>query len=486
MKRPLLIYISVAAIAVACSVFFYAVQTAFFTEDQEIVQEAYSVIEKKNENYELKGKKNFFIAEENQNNKEKKLFQDNTDKEQENLLFETKFFEEFHKKQALESAEIKNENKEEYHNTVQIEKVKSGDTFASIFSPYLSAAQIHNLITNTKETYNLSRIIAGKKYYIEQNSEKKIVKFTYELNRNEFLLVERTEDDKFVASKIPIYYDSSIEIVSNSITSSLFDAFIAIGEKAALAINLADIFSFEIDFIKDIQKNDKFTVLVEKFSKNGTFSHYGRILAAYFINNNTEYEAFYYNLPAKSLTAKYYTREGKSLQKMLLKAPLHFSRVSSGFSMNRMHPILKIRRPHPGIDYAAPMGTPVMSVGDGVVTFIGRRGGYGKHIVIRHDGGFESMYSHLSSYARGLKKGSRVKQGQRIGAVGSTGLSTGPHLDFRLKKNGNYVNPGKAITPRVAPLTDQNLRTHLKQIELLESFVNKEVPLESYNPKSIL
>lgn len=182
----------------------------------------------------------------------------------------------------------------------------------------------------------------------------------------------------------------------------------------------------------------------------------------------------------------YFDEKGSARQKAFLRAPVHFTRVSSAYTMSRRHPILGVTRPHQGIDYAAPTGTPVYTVGDGVVTFVGWSGGYGKLIKVKHAGGLESQYAHLSRYASGLKVGARVLQGETIGFVGSTGLSTGPHLDFRIKKQGEFVNPDDIIIPSKAPVTPNRLDLYLETVAILNAYLLKQKPLSEYNPKTWL
>jgi murein DD-endopeptidase MepM/ murein hydrolase activator NlpD len=196
-------------------------------------------------------------------------------------------------------------------------------------------------------------------------------------------------------------------------------------------------------------------VLVEKRFREGKPGGYGRILGATFTNQGDTYTAFLFkdgkNPPS------YYAADGKALRKAFLKAPLAFSRISSGFTMKRFHPITKTWKAHPAIDYAAPTGTPIMAIGDGTITRIGRAGGNGNHIKLRHSNGIESLYLHMSRFAKGMRQGKRVVQGQVIGYVGSTGLATGPHLCFRMYKNGAPLNPSKLKTAAAAPVSREHM-----------------------------
>ena len=233
-----------------------------------------------------------------------------------------------------------------------------------------------------------------------------------------------------------------------------------------LALELADIFAWDIDFFVDLRPGDNYTFLYEQKYREGKLVGNGRITAAHFHNDSTRHLAYYYKVPGRA--ADYYDQQGKSLRKQFLKSPLRYSRISSGYSQRRLHPILKIYRPHPGIDYAAPVGTPVATVGDGRVIFKGWKNGYGRFIAIRHNNRFTTTYGHLSRYAAKVKVGSMVKQGEVIGYVGASGLANGPHLDFRMKKNGSFVNPLKMRFPAARPIPESHMEDFKKRVAYLE------------------
>lgn len=225
---------------------------------------------------------------------------------------------------------------------------------------------------------------------------------------------------------------------AGSIHHNLYDSCVEAGLPADLVMELADLFAYDIDFNTDIRDGDRFAVRFNQAVQEGRRVHAGPILAAEMTVDGHSYQAFYYELPDGY--RDYFDSEGRSLRKLFLKAPLSYRRISSTFTYRRYHPILKIYRPHLGIDYAAPTGTPVSALGDGKVIFKGRKGGFGKYIVLSHGSHYKTTYGHLSRYAKGLRVGSRVRQGDVIGYVGSTGLATGPHLDFRFYKNGKPIN----------------------------------------------
>ncbi|MGH9458454.1 MAG: peptidoglycan DD-metalloendopeptidase family protein [Thermoanaerobaculia bacterium] len=234
--------------------------------------------------------------------------------------------------------------------------------------------------------------------------------------------------------------------IVGGIESSLWDAIVGAGEDPAIAAQLADIFQWDIDFFR-LQQGDWFSVTVQKHFVGSEFAGYGPVLAARFHHRGATYEAFHFE--RGNGTAGYYTASGAPLRKQFLKSPLKFSRITSGFTHRRYHPVLKRFRPHYGVDYGAPTGTPVMVTADGVVAYAGRGDGEGNWIRVRHSAKTETAYLHLSRFAKGIRAGVKVRQGQVIGYVGETGLATAPHLDYRVRENGKWINPLKlrSVTP---------------------------------------
>ncbi len=267
--------------------------------------------------------------------------------------------------------------------------------------------------------------------------------FRYRLNADRYITIYR-EGDRFVPLVKKFDYETRTEAVSGVIEDSLSQAVIDAGEREQLAVNLADVFQWDVDFYTDIHKGDSFRILVEKKYLNGTFERYGNILAADLTVGKKRCSAF-------SFDKQLYDANGKSLRKALLKSPLKFvARVTSRFSNARRHPILKIVRPHLGVDYAAPIGAPVVAVASGRVVSAGWNGGFGKSVHLRHPNGLETIYSHLSRIS--VHAGEQVMQGERIGDVGATGLATGPHLDFRVIQSGRFIDPSKKIVPDALPV----------------------------------
>ena len=218
----------------------------------------------------------------------------------------------------------------------------------------------------------------------------------------------------------------------------------------AAANQLNELFSGDIDFHHDLRKGDKFTVVYEMTYSNGALLHTGRIQAAEFINQGRAYRAVYFQKDAQR--GDYYTPEGKSVQKAFLRSPIAFSRISSGFTTSRFHPVLNKWRSHKGVDFAAPIGTKVKATADGVVTLVDRQNSYGNVVMINHQGRYTTVYGHLSNFAKGLRRGQRVAQGQVIGYVGKTGLATGPHLHYEFKVNGQQKNPMRVALPDAKPI----------------------------------
>jgi murein DD-endopeptidase MepM/ murein hydrolase activator NlpD len=249
------------------------------------------------------------------------------------------------------------------------------------------------------------------------------------------------------AEKSPVALSTCRCLVRGVLISSLSEDMVAIGSSDACVAKFADIFAWDINFFVDPQPGDSFEMVIEKKFAEGRFLGYGDILAARYITfNGRVYDAIAAREDGEPL--HYYDLDGKSLQKQFLKAPLRYSHISSKFTFHRRHPVLGIVRPHLGVDYAAPVGTPVYSAADGKVVSAGPDGGYGNHVRISHGGSYETSYGHLSSFSRGIQRGALVKQGDCIGWVGQTGLATGPHLDYRMTRAGSFVNPLTVSLPR--------------------------------------
>lgn len=252
-----------------------------------------------------------------------------------------------------------------------------------------------------------------------------------------------------VAERFERPVDTVRTVVRGAVTGSLWNTLINMGERPALVINYAEILSYEVDFLTEVNEGDSFAILLDKYYVDSMFLRDGRIYAVQFKGRVGTYAGYYYRTPTGH--SDYYNERGQSLRKTVLRSPLQFAKVTSHFGM-RFHPIYRVRRPHQGVDYGAPSGTPVSAIADGSVSFAGWRGGYGRLVEIQHSGGLSSRYGHLSGFGAGIRTGRRVRQGQTIGYVGMTGDATGPHLHFEIRRGGNPVNPLKVIPPRAEPV----------------------------------
>jgi len=337
--------------------------------------------------------------------------------------------------------------------TVREEVVRSGDTVTALLSDYMGPAKIFSLSRECQPVFSLRRIKQGQPYRLVFLDDQ-LSRFEYEIDSSDKLVVE-IRPNNFQACREKIEYEIREEVTQASIETSLFEAVADSGETPALAVALSDIFAWDVDFIRDIRQGDSFRLIVEKRFRKGEFQGYGSILAAQFENQGRVYQAFRFE--KGNGREEYYTAKGQAVRKTFLKAPLNFTRISSGYTWRRKHPILKKVRPHLGIDYAAPRGTPIKTVADGTVLRASRDRAAGNYIKVRHTNGYVTVYNHMCRFARGVRQGARVTQGDTIGYVGSTGLSTGPHLDFRVKKNGSYINPLKIDSRPVEPVPQSEM-----------------------------
>lgn len=364
--------------------------------------------------------------------------------------------------------------------SVQEGTIQAGQTITSLLGDYLTPAQIYALADECSEVHSLKRIKTGQAYRI-RFADGLLRDFEYEIDDKTKLQVQK-DGDNFVVRKKDIVYDIQRILVRAEIENSLFQAATKIGESSALPVRIAQIFAWDVDFVKDIRSGDSFRALIEKRYRKGKFAGYGKILAARFVNKGTEFNAFLFE--DSGGRCDYYDQDGNSVRKAFLKAPLEFSRISSGYTHSRMHPILKIRRPHLAIDYAAPRGTPIKAIGDGKIVTRSYAKGAGRYVKVRHNSVYTSVYNHMCRFARGLRVGKRVKQGETIGYVGATGYATGPHLDFRMKKNGKYVNPLKIKSPPVEPVPEKDLPHFKKTVNPLMAALEGEIKVAGKTPKT--
>jgi murein DD-endopeptidase MepM/ murein hydrolase activator NlpD len=333
-------------------------------------------------------------------------------------------------------------------------KIPAGENFAAALQKFgLSAEEAANASTAAQHAYNLRQVRAGNTITVGRSVEGTLREIDYKIDADRMLKIV-PEDRGFAAQVSEIPSKMEVATVTGHVDDSLFNAVEDAGESAELAMRLAQIFGYDLDFYTDPRKGDTFRMVLEKKKyANGQTAGYGKILAAEYENAGKKYQALLFHDPAGRLG--YYSADGKSLQKAFLRSPLKFGApVTSHFSRARLHPILKVYRPHMGTDYGAPVGTPVQTIGNGRVVFAGRKGGEGNMVQIAHTNGYETMYLHLSRMF--VRSGEHVEIGKTIGLVGSTGLSTGPHLDFRILQKGQYKNFEKLGLPPSDPVSKNN------------------------------
>jgi len=323
--------------------------------------------------------------------------------------------------------------------------VHRGDTMAGLFHRYrLRVEDLFGMRQASASVHPLKYLSEGMAYRITLDPDNNVLSLSYHVSSLEVLRIRRS-DGGFEAEKVPIDYERRAGSIGGVIESNLYSALPDDERATQLALSLSDIFSWDVDFNTDLRKGDTFRVVVEELWLDGAFRRYGDVLAAEMVIDGETFRAYRFG---DGGSADYYDEEGNSLRRAFLKAPLSYRRISSGFTRRRLHPILKVVRPHLGVDYAAPGGTPVSSTGDGTVAFAGYKGPNGKLVIVRHGRGYSTSYGHLSRFAKGIRAGTRVRQGDVIGYVGATGRATGPHLDYRMKHNGAFINPLKVAPPR--------------------------------------
>lgn len=330
-----------------------------------------------------------------------------------------------------------------------------GENFAGALQKLgLSSDQVNQATAAAQSAFNLRQLRAGNTLTVGRSLEGSLREINYKIDAERILqILPQTTGFSAAVKDIPIR--TEVTTVTGNLDDSLFNAVEQAGESAELAMRLAQIFGYDLDFYTDPRKGDTFSIVLEKKRySTGETASYGRILAAEYVNGGRKYQALLFHDPEGR--PAYYTADGKSLQRAFLHSPLKFgAHVTSHFSKARFHPILKTVRPHLGTDYGAPVGTPVQTIGSGRVVFAGRKGGDGNMVHIAHTNGYETMYLHLSKMF--VHAGEHVEIGKTIGLVGSTGLATGPHLDFRISQKGQFKNFEKLGLPPSDPVAKKNM-----------------------------
>ena len=333
--------------------------------------------------------------------------------------------------------------------------VKSGDSLATIFSRLgIKPQQLHTLLAQGGAAHNLKKIYPGQTIRLQTNKEKDLLALVYPIDKLSTLEINR-DGKGFSVSTTHRTPEFRVRNASVVINDSMYLAANDAGLSDHLIMELAGIFAWDVDFALDIRKGDQFTVLYEEQYLDGENIGSENIIAAEFINNGKKYHAIRYT--DNSGKTDFYSLNGKSMRKTFLRTPVEFSRISSRFSLGRKHPILNRIRAHRGVDYAASRGTPIKATGNGKIVHRGKKGGYGNTIIIQHGTRYSTLYAHMSKYRGGLRKGSRVKQGQTIGYIGSSGLATGPHLHYEFRVDGTHRDPLRVKLPGAKPLDKKYL-----------------------------
>ncbi len=374
---------------------------------------------------------------------------------------------------AIENVESEQELTQANVITIEVEK---GDTLSSIFNNLDIHSELTRLLNLGKEAKPFKRIYPGQKLHFTL-VDNKIEKLELEKSITKSLFLY-SEGDTFVTEETERELDKVSQIATGSIDQSLFLAGMDAGMSDGLIMDLAAIFGWDIDFALDMRVGDNFTVLYEELYLDGDKVADGNIIAAEFMNNGKTYRAYRYT--DSNGKTEYYSPDGKSMRKPFMRTPVDLARISSHFNLRRKHPVLNRIRAHKGVDYAASRGTPIKATGDGKVVHRGKKGGYGNTIILRHGNTYTTLYAHMSKYARSTGVGSRVKQGQIIGYIGSTGLATGPHLHYEFRVNGVHRNPLKVKLPSANPLPKSEMDSFQTSIQPLM------VQLDAYTQNALV
>lgn len=358
-------------------------------------------------------------------------------------------------------------------------ELRAGETLHSTLTRMgIPGATVHEIAIEMRPVFDFRFARPGDRFRLARRLDGTVIDFEYRTSAIEGYRLYRVGEE-LVPTALSVTLVPRVETLSGVVTNSVYTAIRNLGESGQLAHDFSELFAWEVDFTREVRPGDEFRILYERIYQedeqgNEVYVRPGRILAAQYRGSGAVSTAILFE--ADDGTSGYYRPDGTALERQFLRAPLNYTRVTSPFSWSRLHPILRVRRPHLGIDYAAPYGTPVWSIADGEVVRVERMGGMGKTVRIRHKNGYVSTYGHLQRYAQGLRPGDRVKRREVIGYVGSTGLATGPHVHYDLRKDGKAVNPNSVQTPPAPPIP----------AELLPAFrVARDASLAELDPTSI-
>lgn len=342
------------------------------------------------------------------------------------------------------------------------ERVRRGDTLGQMLARLgADDPDAWSFLHTSATARALYQLRPGKALRLETDENGRLLALRYLLPSGEQLAVDRTRDN-FLARTIAPQNDVRLVLRSSEINSSLFAAADAVGVPDAITMQLADVFSGDIDFHHDLRRGDRFAVVYEIRYVDGEPIGAGRIVAAEFVNKGTQRRAFLWR--GADGSEGYYAEDGKSLRKAFLRSPLAFTRITSGFSLARFHPFLQMWRAHKGVDFAAPTGTPVRAAGDGKIALVTQQTGYGNVVAVKHTGAYSTLYAHLSRFAAGLRVGANVRQGEVIGYVGQTGWATGPHLHYEFRVDNVQRDPLTIALPNAQPIAPSELAAYAAQV----------------------
>ena len=360
-------------------------------------------------------------------------------------------------------------------------KLIKGDSIETIMRGKVPKAVIEKCLNAGNKVFRMQSFRIGHRYFFSYTKNGELELFEYEIDPTRHLVIEGPEPKAAIKNSSVL---TTLEVLSFPIDRNLYNAVADIGEKPQIAEKVMQIFGSVVDFSKNLHEGDSISLLIERRFRDERYVGYGRILACMFHVKHKTFQAYLFNDSGER--PQYYSESGLNLRKTFFKAPLSIIRVSSRFSHSRLHPIFGEARPHLGVDYSAPSGTPVRSVADGVVEKCGWASGFGKQVIVKHSGGIESWYSHLSAFSIGLKEGVAIEQGKVIGYVGSTGVSTGPHLDFRFKKGDDFINPDQIINHSNRQQEVKDLKNFKRVMQIEREYLEGKRPLTNYTADTII
>ncbi len=354
----------------------------------------------------------------------------------------------------------------------RIVSVENGDTLSTVFAKVgLSATTLHTVLNSSKEAKQLTRLKVGQALEFKLSADGQLESLHSNLSDLESIALTKS-DNSFSFKRELVKPEVQTSYSHGVIKSSLFLSAKRAGLSHSLTMDLANVFGYDIDFAMDIREGDEFELIYEKKVVDGKQVGTGNILSARFTNRGKTYTAVRYT--NKQGNSSYYSANGESMRKAFIRTPVDFARISSRFSTGRRHPVLNKIRAHKGVDYAAPRGTPIKAAGDGRIVLAGRHGGYGNAVIIQHGQRYRTLYAHMNGFAKGIRSGGNVKQGQIIGYIGTTGLSTGPHLHYEFQVNGVHVDPLSQKLPMADPIASSEKARFMQLSKPLMAQMDKE------------